>query len=274
MFYPYNFSLNRLCWCFFTRPRPCGCRMGPWGGLRAWLRYWSVWPAAEEAGAVWTWWIVWLHTIIIVDIIIIITIVIVIVIVIVTIVITIVIVSVIVAFSSSLSVCNPYPARCFFSPKPKDPYGRWIAASRHLDSDRLFHCGCCGFFVRESCWRKWRLAEDPLLMERLLIKILNLDDDNGCQIFCFTCFPTSQVSLLLAEQKKILHVSGEERNQRERLLNTQGEFLNPIVAQRMRAKNNPYRQTELTELGECLEDHPMTCKWLITMVTTSLLATY
>ena len=86
--------------------------------------------------------------------------------------------------------------------------------------------------------------------------------------------PTSRVSLLLAEQKKILHVSGEERNQRERLLNTQGEFLNPIVAQRMRAKNNPYRQTELTELGECLEDHPMTCTWFITMVAKSLLATY
>eukprot|EP00434_Breviolum_minutum_P009147 symbB.v1.2.008059.t1/scaffold502.1/size262339/13 len=39
--------------------------------------------------------------------------------------------------------------------------------------------------------------------------------------------------------------SREERNQRERLLNTQGEFLNPIVAQRMRAKNNPYRRKTL-----------------------------
>ena len=110
--------------------------------------------------------------------------------------------------------------------------------------------------------------------------MMTMDDDENhvgssdAEISVLHFSPTSRVSLLLAEQKKILHVSGEERNQRERLLNTQGEFLNPIVAQRMRAKNNPYRQTELTELGECLEDHLMTCKWLITMVTKSLLATY
>ena len=35
---------------------------------------------------------------------------------------------------------------------------------------------------------------------------------------------------------------GEERGQRERLVNLQGEFLNPVVARRMRAKNNPYRR--------------------------------
>ena len=34
---------------------------------------------------------------------------------------------------------------------------------------------------------------------------------------------------------------GEERGHRERLVNIQGEFLNPVVAHRMRAKNNPYR---------------------------------
>ena len=65
-----------------------------------------------------------------------------------------------------LSVCNPYPPRTFFSPKPKDPYGRWIAASRHLDSDRLFHCGTAvaslslkvvkenGDLLKTLCWWK------------------------------------------------------------------------------------------------------------------------
>lgn len=37
----------------------------------------------------------------------------------------------------------------------------------------------------------------------------------------------------------------EERGQRERLVNLQGEFLNPVVARRMRAKNNPYRRKTL-----------------------------
>lgn len=34
---------------------------------------------------------------------------------------------------------------------------------------------------------------------------------------------------------------GEERNHRERLERIQGEFLNPVVALRMRAKHSPYR---------------------------------
>lgn len=37
----------------------------------------------------------------------------------------------------------------------------------------------------------------------------------------------------------------EERGHRERLVNIQGEFLNPVVAHRMRAKNNPYRRKTL-----------------------------
>eukprot|EP00435_Cladocopium_sp_Y103_P016644 s3901_g4.t1 len=37
----------------------------------------------------------------------------------------------------------------------------------------------------------------------------------------------------------------EERGHRERLVNIQGEFLNPVVALRMRAKNNPYRRKTL-----------------------------
>ena len=74
--------------------------------------------------------------------------------------------------------------------------------------------------------------------------------------------PTSpQYPYSLPKQKSFQpNVSGEERNQRERLLNTQGEFLNPIVAQRMRAKNNPYRQTGFPQKwGQCLEGSgPMT----------------
>eukprot|EP00438_Fugacium_kawagutii_P034312 Skav200275 [mRNA] locus=scaffold93:123255:131631:- [translate_table: standard] len=49
----------------------------------------------------------------------------------------------------------------------------------------------------------------------------------------------------LGDVPRGFNVNGEERNHRERLEMIQGEFLNPVVALRMRAKHSPYRRQTL-----------------------------